>query len=507
MSEIIKRFYEQLKVLLNQLNFAQRITLLMLGVIIFVSFIGIGIWGTRPDFVTLYAGLAEESTGEVVKKLDEKNIPYKIGPNGSSIMVPSKLVRSLRVELATEGIPKGTASGYELFDQFKLGVTEFTQKVNYQRALESELAKTITSISQIRAARVHLVMPEESVFVSDKEKTTASLVLDIVGGTLSQGQINGIVHLVASSVKGLSPKDITIVDTNSNVLYVYEDDGLIDSGLSMRQMNVQKQYEGALESRIASMLTQIFGSNSSVVRVNVRMNFDKLESESEIFMPADDPILRSARTMEESFDGNNASNPANIASNLDKSNYAKTDETTNYEVSKKIEKFVKAPGYIEKVSVAVILDRQITEEQSASLREAISSAAGIDATRGDAISLSNLTFDKTGMETTKKEMAKQRQTAMIMNILKNVGLGLLLVLTVFYAYTRLKKLQAISGAGGSWGVNITDAGRSAMPGAGVDEEVFAQEERRTSMRRSLDEMVGDNPEVFARVLKKWLSEG
>ncbi|MDD4527839.1 MAG: flagellar basal-body MS-ring/collar protein FliF, partial [Candidatus Margulisbacteria bacterium] len=370
MSEIVKRFYEQLKVLLNQLNFAQKLTLGMLGIIIFVSFIGIGIWGTRPDFVTLYAGLEEESTGEVVKKLDEKNIPYKIGPNGSSIMVPSKYVRSLRVALATEGIPKGSASGYELFDQFKLGVTEFTQKVNYQRALEAEIVKTISSISQIRSARLHIVMPEESVFVADKEKTTASLVLD-VSGSLSQGQINGIVHLVASSVKGLSPKNITIVDTNSNVLYVYEDDGMVDSGLSNRQMNAQKQYENGLEARISSMLNQIFGSNASVVRVNVRMNFDKLESESEIFLPSEDPILRSARTMEESFDGNNAANPANIATNLDKSNYAKTDETTNYEVSKKIEKFVKAPGYVEKVSVAVILDRQISEEQNASLKEAI----------------------------------------------------------------------------------------------------------------------------------------
>ncbi len=507
MSEIIKRFYEQLKIILNQLNFAQKLTLGMLGMIIFVSFIGIGIWGTRPDFVTLYAGLQEESTGEVVKKLDEKGIAYKIGPNGSSIMVPSKYVRSLRVELATEGIPKNTSNGYELFDQFKLGVTEFTQKVNYQRALELELAKTISSISQIRSARVHIVMPEESVFVSDKEKTTASLVLDISGGSLSQAQINGIVHLVASSIKGLSPKDITIVDTNSNVLYVYEDDGIVDSGLSNRQMNAQKQYETVLENRISSMLTQIFGTNASVVRVNVRMNFDKLESESEIFMPGEDPILRSARTMEESFDGNNAANPANIATNIDKSKYAKTDETTNYEVSKKIEKFVKAPGYVEKISVAVILDRQITEEQSASLRGAISSAAGIDTERGDAISLSNLTFDKTSMEATKKEMAKQRQTSMLMNILKNVGLGLLLVLTVFYAYTRLKKLQAVSGAGGSWGVNMTDAGRSAIPGAGVDEEVYAQDERRSSMRRSLDDMVQDNPEVFARVLKKWLSEG
>jgi flagellar M-ring protein FliF len=508
MTEIIRRFYEQLKVLLNQLNFAQRLTLGMLGIIIFISFFGIGIWGTRPDFVTLYAGLEEQSTGEVVKKLDERGIPYKIGPSGSSVMVPSKYVRSLRVELATEGIPKGGGSGYELFDQFKLGVTEFTQKVNYQRALETELAKTISSIAQIRTARVHIVLPEETVFVSDKEKTTASLVLDVIsGGSLAQGQINGIVHLVASSVKGLSPKNITIVDTNSNVLYVYEDDGITDMGLSMRQMNVQKQYENSIESRISSMLAQVFGSNSSVVRVNVRMNFDKLESESEIFLPSDDPILRSARALEESFEGDNADNPANVAANADQSNYTKVDETINYEVSKKIERFTKAPGYIEKISIAVILDRQISDEQRTELRNAISSAAGVDLQRGDEISLSNLSFDKTSIEETKKEMEQQRQITMIMNILKNVGLGLLLLFTFFYARRRLKKLQAISGSGGSWGVNMTDAGREAMPSNSFDEESYVQEERRFGMRRSLNNIIKDNPEVFAQILKKWLSEG
>lgn len=508
MSEIIKKIYEQFKVLLNQLNLAQRLTLGMLGIIIFIAFIGIGIWGTRPDFVTLYAGLEEQSTGEVVKKLNEKGIAYKIGPNGSSVMVPSKYVRGLRVELATEGLPKGTSNGYELFDQFKLGVTEFTQKVNYQRALEAELAKTISSISQIRSARVHIVLPEETVFVSDKEKTTASLVLDVMGGgSLSQSQINGIVHLVASSVKGLSPRDITIVDTNSNVLYVYENDGVMDTGLSIKQINIQKQYENVIETRISSMLSQIFGKNASVVRVNVRMNFDKLESESEIFMPLDDPILRSSRVMEENFAGDNAVNPANVARNVDRSNYVKTDETTNYEVSKKIEKFIKAPGYVEKISIAVVLDRQVSDEQRTDLQNAISSAAGIDAQRGDTISLSNFSFDKTNMEETKKEMDQQRQISMIMNILKNVGFGFLLLFTILYARKRLKKLQAISASGGSWGVNVTDAGKSVVPGFGMEEEVYAQEERRYSMKRSLDDVVQDNPEIFAQVLKKWLSEG
>ncbi len=179
-------------------------------------------------------------------------------------------------------------------------------------------------------------MPEESVFMEDKDKTTASLVLDVLGGaSLSQSNVNGIVHLVASSVKGLNTKGITVVDTNGNVLYAYEDEGMIDSGLSMKQLDVQRQYEKTMQNRISTMLSQVFGNNSSVVRVNVRMNFDKSESESEIFLPSEERIIRSARAMEEGFEGKNAANPANIATNLDDSNYSKIDETTNYEVSKK----------------------------------------------------------------------------------------------------------------------------------------------------------------------------
>ncbi len=508
MTEIVRRIYEQLRTVLSQLNIAQRITLSMLGLIIFVSFIGIGIWGTRPDFVTLYAGLEQQDTGEVIKRLDDKGIAYKIGPNGSSVMVPSKYARELRVELASDGIPNGGASGYELFDQFKLGVTEFTQKVNYQRALEAELAKTISSLSQIRAVRVHIVLPEESVFMEDKDKTTASLVLDVLGGaSLSQSNVNGIVHLVASSVKGLNTKGITVVDTNGNVLYAYEDEGMIDSGLSMKQLDVQRQYEKTMQNRISTMLSQVFGNNSSVVRVNVRMNFDKSESESEIFLPSEERIIRSARAMEEGFEGKNAANPANIATNLDDSNYSKIDETTNYEVSKKIERFTRAPGYIEKISVAVILDRKISDEQKTDLQAAISSAAGIDAERGDVISLTNLVFDKTTLDEVNKEMDQERQISMAMNIAKNVGLGILLLFTVFYARRRLKKLQAITGSGGSWGINVTDSGGSAMPIGDLDSEVYAQKERSSNMRRSLDGMVKDNPEVFAQVLKRWLSEG
>jgi flagellar M-ring protein FliF len=500
MTEIVRKIYEQLSILLKQLNLAQKITLSMLGIIIFVSFIGIGIWGTRPDFVTLYANLEEQTTGEIVRKLDEKNIPYKIGPNGTSVMVPSKHVRSLRVELATEGIPKTSSSGYELFDNFRLGVTEFNQKINYQRALETELAKTISSISHIRSARVHIVLPEESVFLEEKEKTSASLVLDVLSNGLSQGQINGIVHLVASSVKGLSAQNITIVDINSNVLYIYEDDDMLDTGLSLRQINIQKQYENSIEKRISSMLDRIFGRNSSVVRVNVKMNFDKLESESEIFLPSEDPILRSARNLEESYSGNNANVPANININTDESNYDKLDETINYEVSKKIEKFKKAPGDLENISIAVILDRTLTEEQGNDLRAAIGSAVGINTTRGDSISLSNFPFDKTGLENTKKDMEQQQLFSMITEIGKNVGLVLLLLFTFFYARSKMKKFQTNTS---SRLVDITDSNNNELPSSND----YAPRKPKQNFKKSIDQIISDNPEVFAQILKKWLREG
>jgi len=276
MSGVFRVLFEQVASVLKELTVVQRMTLTLLGIVIFISLFALTVWGSHPDYVPLFTGLSQQDAGEVVKKITERNIKYKLGPNGTSILVPGNVVRQLRVELATEGLPKGSGLGYELFDQFKLGTTEFTQKVNYQRALETELARTISSLDQIRSARVHIVMPEETIFMDETKGASASLVLDVMGNnSLRSDQINGLVHLVASSVKDLSPRNITVVDTNGNVLFSYEEDDELNTGLTMKQVEIQKRYERMIQNRIESMLNRVFGSNAAVVRVNIVMNLIK----------------------------------------------------------------------------------------------------------------------------------------------------------------------------------------------------------------------------------------
>ena len=515
MPSFFKVLFEQIVGVLKELSTAQKITLFLLGTVIFVSLFALTMWGIRPDFVPLYSGLTQQDAGEVVKKLAEKNIAYKLAADGTTILVPSKVVREARVSLASEGLPKTSGFGYELFDQFKLGTTEFTQKVNYQRALETELARTITGIKQIKGARVHIVMPDDSLFVEDKQGASASLVLDILGNqTLNSDQINGIVHLVASSVKGLAPKNITIVDTNGNVLYSFSEDEEVDAGLTMKQVEVQKKYERIIQNRIETMLNKVFGNNTSVVRVNLDMNFDKTKSDSELYLPSAEPLVRSERSVEEGFKGNNAAPPAGVnvpaagQGNAQNSNYTKLDETKNYELSKKMEHFSKAPGSIIRMTIAVILDRKIKEDEKNNLIDAISSASGLNKERGDILTFSTFPFDKSTLEQDKKEIKVSQRNQFLANLGKNIGLTLLLIITVIYARGSLKKLSAISVSGGSWGVNVSAGKTKEVPRVVMEDEpeLSPEDQKRVAMKNTIVDMIHSDPEVFAKILRRWLSE-
>ncbi len=397
-----------------------------------------------------------------------------------------------------------------------MGTTEFTQKINYQRALETELARTITSIQQIKAARVHLVMPDDSLFVEDtKEGASASLVLDVVGSQgLSTDQVNGVVHLVATSVKGLSPKNITVVDTHGNVLYSYSEEDGVSTGLSNSQLEIQKKYERSIQNRIESMLSKVFGPNSSVVRVNIVMNFDQNNSESEIYLPSETPIVRSEKSVEEGFKGNNSPPPSTVSvpggqTNAQNSNYTKLDEGKNYEVSKRMEHFVKSPGSVIKMSIAVILDRKLKPDEQEKLMEALSSAAGVDKERGDIFTFSTLPFDKTTLETDKKEMASTQRNQFVGNLVKNIALVLLLLGAALYARSTLKRLSALSASGGTWSVNVGGSKGKEVPKVVMSEEeveLSPEDQKKLAMKNTLVDMVQSDPDVFARILRRWLTE-
>ena len=210
----LRDFFLQIGALLKSLTPGKKIALLSLLSATIASFAVLIVWTGKPNFELLYSGLSPEDAGAILVRLKEQKIPYSISANGTSILIPREQVYETRLELASQGLPQGSGVGFEIFDNTKFGVTEFVQNINYQRALQGELSRTINGFIEVESSRVHLVMPSKSLFIEDEEPATASVVLKMrPGRRLSKEQVQGIVHLVSSSVSGLAPKNVTIVDS------------------------------------------------------------------------------------------------------------------------------------------------------------------------------------------------------------------------------------------------------------------------------------------------------
>ncbi len=308
------------------------------------SLVGLVYWANRVEYRPLYTGLNSEDAGAVVNKLREMKVLYKIGVNGNSIMVPAASVYELRMEMAREGIPQSSGIGYEIFDRQSIGVTEFIQKVNYQRALQSELSRTINQFSEVKSSRIHLAIPEKTLFIDQQEKPRAAVVLKLLPGKrLRETQIQGIIHLVASSVEGLSEDDVNIVDSHGNLLAGGEKKTSL-SGLSFSQQELQQTTEEKLEKKIELMLADIVGPGSVTAKVSVAMDFTQVEQTEENYDP-DKVAVRSEQRSTEKSSGKRpvSSGIPGVMSNtpdLNKPetsavptktvNYNKSDETINY---------------------------------------------------------------------------------------------------------------------------------------------------------------------------------
>jgi len=241
-------------------------------------------WLNSVNYTRLYSGLDEAEAGEVISYLNDNKIAYQLSDGGRTIEVPSDQVYQARISLASQGLPRGGSVGYSIFDQNNLGMTDFLQNLNFRRALEGELTRTIMQLSEVLAARVHIVIPRDRLFEADQQKATASVVLKLSGGGLAKHQVKGITHLVASSVEGLTPDNITIVDYDGNLLSSGETADLA-AGLSSTQLDVRKQVEQYLEQKAQTMMDGVLGDGKSIVRVTADLDFQQLERTSEIYDP------------------------------------------------------------------------------------------------------------------------------------------------------------------------------------------------------------------------------
>lgn len=477
----------------------------------------VSIVASKPKMEVLFSGLKANDSGAIVAKLQENKVPYEI--EGTAIKVPTKYVNEMRMQLASQGLPQGGTVGFELLDKNTFGATEFSQKVSYQRALQGELERTIGELDGVEQSRVHLTIPESSVFADREKEPTASVVLKLRPGMqLSGDQVGGISHLIAAAVEGLKPGQVRVLDTTGNLLSELGDDGTgLDPRLSATKLKLKREVEHQTQKDIESMLDRVLGPNKAVVRVNAKINFDRKESSSETFTPegTNTGVLASEQKMAETY-GNGTGNTGGIVgvasalaggvasstSATGKPGYLRTETTSKYEVSKTTEHVVKAPGDIEQLSIAVMVDGTVDAAKIGTIKNAVSAACGIglDKTRKDQIMVESIQFDNSAMKNEEKEMQSLTSKATYMSVGRTVGAVLLLFIFLFFLRSILKQIS-ISIPAPSQTVTSVQEYIPAQSQAAQAAYDAARDGGRA--RPSIGEVP---PEEVAQVLRKWMTE-
>ncbi|MFO0676824.1 MAG: flagellar basal-body MS-ring/collar protein FliF [Polyangiaceae bacterium] len=369
--------------------------------------------GSHEPYAVLFASLEREDAASLVAKLKESKVPYRLLENGSAIEVPESRVHELRLELASAGLPQGGAVGFESFDKVRLGATEFEQRVLYRRALEGELARTVGSLVSVQHARVHLVLPERSVFVSKTEPASASVVVQLrPGKTLGPSEVTGIVHLAAASVPGLDADHVSLVTTDGVELHKTKKSspGREDERTDEAVRDENRALESTLEERVRGMLDRIMGPGHADVRVTTEMDLARVERQEDHYDPAKS-TMRSEESLVERHatdvpvagvpgaesnvpNGDAASKKAEAGATLRESH------TRNFEVDHVFEKRVATSGVVKRVTVAVVLDHAHADgslpprspEEIERIRALVKNAVGFDEKRGDSVTVEALEF-------------------------------------------------------------------------------------------------------------------
>ena len=404
-------------------------------------------------YVTLYSDLAGQSASEIIDRLDEMNIHYEISGGGKTIKVPAGDVYKVRIRLAALGLPKSGTVGYSIFDKTNLGMTDFLQKVNFRRALEGELAKSIMELNGVQAARVHVVIPEDHLFEEDKNPPTASILVKLAtGGALTPGQLRGVTHLVAASVEGLSPDNISVVDYNGNLLTSNTTSDPFTM-LSSTQLDLRKNVERYLESKAQSLLDQSIGRGKSIVRVTAELNFDQVEKTTESYDPDNIAVRSEERNEENKQDASINS----LDSTTTRNTSTVENVITNYEVDHTVQRVVSSVGNIEKLSVSVLVDghyETTTSEDGTEILEykpredeeinrisaLVQNAVGFDKKREDQIEVVNMQFDNREFDEEQKKLDEIAQRNFYYDIGKKVLMVIVGLLLFLYGKKKIKKV-------------------------------------------------------------------
>lgn len=523
---------------------------------------------SAPGMAPLYTNLAVEDSGKIVSQLESMNVPYELRANGTEILVPSDKALRLRMSMAEAGLPSGgSVVGYEIFDKSDtFGSSQFVMNVNMLRALEGELARTIGSFKQVESARVHLVMPKRELFNREKQEPTASVAIKLKGAQeLSKSEIAAVTHFVASAVPGLKSANVTVVDSFGRLLARGTGEDTVGA-LAASSEEYRVAFETRLKDKLEDLVEKIVGPGKVKVQVAADINFDRVVTNSEKFDP-DGQVARSVQSTSEREDSKESEKNDTVSAGNQLPNAAagkgeggasntnateKSDETTNYEISKVVQNHVKEGGTVNKLSVAVLVDGNYTgedkenltytqrsEEELQRINALVKSAIGFDEKRGDSVEVVNMQFNKTADEQTEESFLDsfKHELEGIVQTLIIAGVAILAILLVI----RPAILHMIRSTPGGMAVgggeraleSVAGYGALAIPGGGVapvrlpsmpgaaasgggDSGMVEEEDDslidvqnvkgrlRSSTLKKVSDMVDKNPDETLNVMRQWM---
>lgn len=519
----------------TQLSNSQKLGLIIGVAAVIALIVGGVLWYKTPTYQVLFSNLSDRDGGAVIGALQQMNVPYKMEGAGT-ILVPMESVYEARLKLASQGLPKGSVVGFELMEGQKLGVSQFVEQVNYQRALEGELTRSIQSLSAVAGARVHLAIPRPSVFLRDQQKPSASVLLNLGGGRrLDPSQVSGIVHLVASSVPDLPVQNVTVVDQNGNLLSG-PDTSYKKAGLDPTQLDYLNQVESSYAKRIESILAPILGPENVHAQVTADLDFSQSEQTAETYKPNPTPQDSAVRSMQSSQTVGAGTGPAGVPGALSNQppgaasapitaptpapgQVAATqatptpghkEETVNYELDKTIKHTRLPVGEVKRLSAAVVVNyRKITSKDGkvsvtplsqpelAQVNNLVKEAMGFDQKRGDTVNVVNAAFNLPPPE--RAEEAPFYDSPW----LRTAGLGLLKFLAiagviwvvVFVVLRPILRELARPHAVPAMSEELEMEGGGAAARGGYQQNLTAARE-----------FARQNPSVVANVVREWVGK-
>ncbi|WP_193015126.1 flagellar basal-body MS-ring/collar protein FliF [Proteus sp. FME41] len=556
--------------IINRIKADPKVPLIIAGSAAIAIFVAAFLWLQSPDYKVLYSNLSDKDGGEIVTQLTQMNVPYRLSQNGAAIMVPDNQVHELRLKLAQAGFPKGGAAGFELLDKEKFGISQFSEQINYQRALEGELARTIETLGPVQNARVHLALPKPSLFVREQKSPSASVTVGLLQGrALDEGQINAIVHIVASSVAGMPDSSVTIVDQSGKLLTQPDAMG---RDLNSTQLKYVQELENRYQQRIETLLGPIVGRGNVHAQVTAQVDFSHTEETAEEYKPNQPPNQSAVRSKQLSQSEQNggmlaggvpgalsnqpvappqAPIEAPKAQEGEKTDEANTtgtnrtltrnpnsnsrlDETTNYEVDRRIRHIKRPVGNVERLSVAVIVNYKtvddtkeavdgeepvvetkqipLTDEQIQQIEGLVREAMGYSQERGDSLSVVNSQFNDIEEKVITVPVWENPE---ILSKALDLGRWLLLVIIAWILWRKLVKPQLEKRREAEIAAQKSVLKTKLKVKDDVDETELDDEARRKQARKRVSaelqsqrirEMAEKDPRVVAMVIRQWMSK-